>query len=74
MSEQWFEPVGSASGKVSKKLHVRVDIFRYGIRADWTPTVPTKLNKKQLTRYREIRQVALEQAALKVGSIFVVDG
>jgi hypothetical protein len=64
----FLEPLSKASGKVGGGYSVEITIWRYGMRAVWTPDVPRAMTGKMWERYRSIRDQAAADASLALGA------
>ena len=66
------ETLGFASGRVTKNAKVRITVTWEAAKAEWWPATPGRLNKRQMARYRRIRNDALAMAAERVGGAVAV--
>jgi hypothetical protein len=66
--------LGRASGSVGGGYSVELTVWRFGMRAQWTPAVPRALTSHQIDRYKRIRDRALRRASATLGApVLVVD-
>jgi hypothetical protein len=65
--DPYLEPLSTVSGTVGGGYSVEVIMWRYGMKAVWTPDVPRSMSRKMLRRYRQIRDQAAAEASVKLG-------
>lgn len=66
------EAAATRTARLSRRLSVTVTASRLGVVAEWSPDKPRKLTRKELVRYRRVRDEALAELAARTREAVVV--